>query len=239
MGFQAPGVAAERVAIPVENLVRVPAHVPFDQAVFVEPVAVAVHALGKAPPLRGANVLVLGGGTIGNLTGQVANAAGARAVVLTDPIPIKREIARQVGLENAVDPTSDDFREVLVSVFGPDGPDVLVECVGASASLAQAVELAPKGSTIVVVGVFGEPVLMNIGFVQDRELRVFGSLMYSRADVERAVEVVSSGDLRLGPLVSARFPLRAYRAAYEAIESDRERSMKVLVDLDQGLGDAT
>ncbi|MGN0190766.1 MAG: hypothetical protein ACI39U_03850, partial [Candidatus Cryptobacteroides sp.] len=58
------------------------------------------------------------------------------------------------------------------------------------------------------------------------------TMMYRHEDYLTAVEAVSSGGIRLDPLISNRFPLEQYDKAYSYIDSDRENAMKVLIDLD-------
>ena len=72
--------------------------------------------------------------------------------------------------------------------FGADGFEVAFECAGVEATITAAVECIQKGGTIIVVGVFGDKPRVDLGFVQDRELTLRGTLMYKRADYRRAIE---------------------------------------------------
>lgn len=82
-GFQAPGCAQEFFVTQADKLVPLPAEFSFEQGALVEPVAVAVHSVGRAGNLADTNAVVLGAGPIGNLVAQVARAQGAR-VLITD-----------------------------------------------------------------------------------------------------------------------------------------------------------
>ena len=82
-----------------------------------------------------------------------------------------------------------------------------------------------------VVGVFGEKPRVAMGLVQDRELTLVGTLMYRYPDYERAVELMSSGDVVTSPLKGAHFPFERYADAYEFIDEHREESMKVFVEV--------
>lgn len=117
--------------------------------------------------------------------------------------------------------------------FGPDKADLIMECVGVQATIEQAVRHARKGSTVVVVGVFGEKPLVDIGLVQDRELSLVGTLMYQRSDYETAIELAAGGNLQLDPLITHRFPFKRFPQAYEAIETAAGRSMKVMVTFEK------
>jgi len=232
MGFQVDGAAQERLAIDATQVIGLPSDTPLDWAAMVEPIAVGVHALTRGGGAQGRNVLVLGAGTIGNLTAQVARASGARAVMVTDISEYRLDRARACGIDFAVNPEDVDLQEAIAESFGPDRADLILECVGAQATISQAIGNARKGTTIVIVGVFGEEPRVDLGLVQDRELGLVGTLMYRRADYERAVELVGAGSLCLDPLITHRFPFTRYLEAYHTIEAAEGQTMKVIVELE-------
>ena len=80
MGFQLPGCAREFLSVPAEKLIELPAELSLDQGALIEPVAVAVHAIGRAASIRGKRVLVLGAGGAGAAAVVAALAAGASRV---------------------------------------------------------------------------------------------------------------------------------------------------------------
>ena len=232
MGFQTGGAAQEFIAVDAEQILKIPDHVSLDQAAMVEPVSVAVHALSRAGDVQGKSVLVLGAGTIGNLVSQVAKASGARAVMVTDISEYKLDKARECGTNLAINPREEDLGQALLRDFGPDRADLILECVGVQETITQAIENARKGTTIVVVGVFGKKPEVDLGLVQDRELSLVGTLMYQKQDYERAIELVASGKLCLDTMITHRFPFKEYLKAYETIEGSKGHYMKVMVDLD-------
>jgi L-iditol 2-dehydrogenase len=232
MGFQTGGAAQEYFPVPAEKVLKLPPGITPDQAAMIEPVSVAVHALGRAGDIAGKQVLVLGAGTIGNLIGQVAKALGARKVIITDVSPYKLEKARLSGIDTVVNTQAEELGSALLQAFGPDKADLILECVGVQETISQAVSLARKGSTIIVVGVFGQKPQVDLGLVQDRELSLVGTLMYQRSDYVKAIDLVSQGKLHLDVLVSDHFPFVQYLEAYHKIEAARGNIMKVMIDLD-------
>jgi len=230
MGFQTGGAAQEFIVIDTEKVLKVPNHVPPDQAAMVEPIAVAVHALSRGGEVKEKNVLVLGAGTIGNLVGQVAKALGAKAVMITDVSEYKREQARQSGLDFVVDP-AEDLTRAIIDHFGSDRADLILECVGVQDTITQAISNARKGSTIVVVGVFGKKPQVDLGLVQDREISLVGTLMYQRRDYEKAIKLVSKGQLKLEKLIGRHYAFMQYMEAYQDIDLAQGNTMKVMIDL--------
>ncbi len=231
MGFQTSGAAQEFFPVRAEMVLKMPASISLDQAAMIEPVSVAVHALSRAGGVQGKKVVVLGAGTIGNLTGQVALSSGAGAVLITDISDYKLDKARQCGLVNTVNTAHQDLGQAILGTFGPEKADLILECVGAQPTITQAVSNARKGSTIVVVGVFGKKPEVDLGLVQDRELSLLGTLMYQKQDFERAIDLVAAGKLCLDQMVTHRFPFQRYLDAYEAIEASQGHYLKVMIEL--------
>ena len=99
---------------------------------------------------------------------------------------------------------------------------MVFDCVAAQSSIDQAIALALKGGTVVVEGVPRGPVSIPLHLVQDRELRLQGTAMYVREDVERAIELIAGDQVPARRLVTRTFPLgeaeQAFRAAAEGID---------------------
>jgi len=237
-GFQTDGAAQDFFPIQASKVLKVPAPITLDQAAMIEPVSVAVHAVrrpeaitGPAGRIAGQKVLVLGAGTIGNLVAQTAVALGAETVLISDVSEYKLAKARVCGLQHTVNPTRADIGAAILKAFGPDKADLILECVGVQDTITTAITHARKGSTIVIVGVFGKKPVVDLGWVQDRELRLFGTLMYQKPDYETAIELVAKGAIHLGDMITHRFAFTDYLAAYQAIEQSHGEYMKVMIDL--------
>lgn len=230
MGFQAPGVAQDLVAVDADRVVPLPKEFTFEQGALVEPAAVAVHAVARAGDVSGRNVVVLGGGPIGNLVAQVAQAQGAK-VLVSEVSAHRIEVARACGIAAVCDPTSESVPEAIRRTFGGEGFGLAFECAGVEATINTAIETLGKGGTVIVVAVFGEKPRIDIGLIQDHELNVLGTLMYQRADYEQAIELIRSEKIRTGPLISDHVPFAEYPSAYERIEQARDKVMKVFIDL--------
>ena len=231
MGFQTGGAAQEFFPVRAEMVLKLPDTVPLDQAAMIEPVSVAVHALSRAGAVEGKKVVVLGAGTIGSLVAQVARASGAADVLVCDITPYKIAKAHACGFEHVINLQETDLGEAILQYFGPDKADVMLECVGVQDTITQAVLNARKGSTIVVVGVFGKKPVVDLGLVQDRELSLVGTLMYQKRDYERAIDLVSTGKLCLDPMITHRFAFEDYLKAYQTIEASGGDYLKVMIDL--------
>ena len=232
MGFQTDGSGQEYYPLPAWNVLKLPGDFSLDHAALIEPIAVAVHALQRGRDIRGKKVLVLGAGTIGNLTAQAAKAMGAESVMITDISEYKLEKAKACGIDFVINTSDEDLEQAIAAYFGSTKADLILECVGVQATADQAIENARKGTTIVIVGVFGEKPAIDLGLVQDRELSLVGTLMYQKKDFVKAIELVSTGAMCLDDLVTHRFKFEQYLDAYHTIEESNGEYMKVMIELE-------
>jgi L-iditol 2-dehydrogenase len=232
MGFQTDGAAQEYFPVFADRVLKLPADMSLEQGAMIEPAAVAVHALCRAGDVCGKAVVVLGAGPIGNLVGQTAKGLGARSVLIVDLSDYRLQVARECGLDFAVNPEKERLGQAIRRHLGTDLADLIMECVGSETTIGEAIACARKGSTIVVVGVFGRKPVFDIGLVQDRELNLLGTLMYQRVDYEKAIELGQAGKLDFDQLITDSFPLERYLEAYRHIERSRDRSIKVMIRLE-------
>ena len=229
-GFQAPGVAQDYFVTKAEKIVVLPENFSYEQGAFVEPVSVAVHAVKRVGDIKDKRVVVFGAGPIGNLVAQVAQAYGAH-VLITDLSEYRLEMAVKCGVKNVFNSKDKNISDAARETFGSDGFNLAFECVGVEPTMTAAIENIEKGGRIVVVGVFAEDPRINIGFVQDRELKIIGTLMYKRDDYLNAVELIDTEKIVIKPLFSKHFDFFQYNEAYNFIEEERDKIMKVFIDV--------
>ena len=233
MGFQTTGAASELFAVNSEKLIKLPSEMTYEEGAMIEPCAVGVHAVLKGGDVSDFNVLVLGAGPIGNLISQTAKALGARSVMITDLSNYRLGIAEEVGIDFTINPLKQTLSEEIFKSFGPHKADLIIECVGVNETIDTAIDIARKGTDIIVVGVFGDNPSINLGFIQDRELRLIGNLMYQTEDYIKAIELIQSKKINLKPLMSTHFPFKDYIKAYEYIEKKKDKVLKVFIDVNQ------
>jgi L-iditol 2-dehydrogenase len=197
----------------------------------IEPLAVAVHAVRRAGDMTGKKILVLGGGPIGNLVAQTAKAMGASDVLLAELSQYRLAAAKKCGIKT-IDNAHEDMLETIISNFGPDRADFIFECIGINPTMKQAIDYARKGSTIMVVGVFGDLGTINMGFIQDHELSLIGSAMYREEDYIKAIELVNEGLIEFDALITHRVKFKDYTSAYTLIDEQKDKAMKVIIEME-------
>lgn len=232
MGFQTTGTASEYFAVDASKVTLLPEGMTYSEGAMIEPLAVTVHAAKRFPDLKGAKAAVLGCGPIGILLIQSLKALGAAQVFATDISDSRLELAESVGADYTVNTGKEDFASALTEAFGPDKADVIYECAGSDITMDQAIQNARKGSTIILVAVFGKRANVDLAKLNDSELDLNTSMMYRHEDYVDAIRFVKEGKVQLGPLQSAHFAFEDYQKAYEYIDNNRESTMKVLIDVD-------
>ena len=236
MGFQTTGTASEYFAVDASKVTPLPAGMTYGEGAMIEPLAVTVHAAKRFPELKGAKAAVLGCGPIGILLIQSLKALGAAEVFATDISDGRLALAKEMGADYTVNTRNEDFAKAFTDAFGSDKADVIYECAGTDITMDQAIQNARKGSTIILVAVFGKMANVDLAKLNDSELDLNTTMMYRHEDYVDAIRLVSEGKIRLKPLQSAHFPFEQYNDAYQYIDANRESTMKVLIDVDPECG---
>jgi L-iditol 2-dehydrogenase len=231
LGCQEAGASSDYYAADAGLFYKLPDGVDFKTGTLVEPLAVGVHAAKRGAPggLAGKKALVIGAGTIGNVTAQSVRAFGAKDVIITDVSEFKLGLAGKCGFTNAVNVAKADLGKYVEEKFGPDGSDVIYECTASEPGINQVLGIARKGTSIVIVGVYGSKVNVNMANVQDREYSLVGTLMYLHEDYVDAIRILKEGKVDLKTLITNEFPLEKTAEAYAHIEANRDNVQKVIL----------
>lgn len=231
MGFQTTGMASEYFCTDAGRITPLPDDMDLCDGAMIEPLAVAVHAVSKCGDVTGKDLVIFGAGPIGNLVAQVAKGMGARRVMITDTSDYRLSLAAQCGIDVCVNTGKNDFAQALLDAFGPDKADFMIDCAGNDVTMGQAIANARKGSGIVLVAVFAKMANVDLAVLNDHELDLNSSMMYRHEHYVKAIELVGEGRVTLKPLQSVHFAFRDYAQAYHYIDENREKTMKVLIDL--------
>ena len=232
IGGSLPGAGSEFFNVDARFVVKMPPGTSLDDAAMVEPLAVAVHSVRKADVTKGDNLLILGAGTIGNLTAQVAKNQGADKVIVVDTNTFRTGSAEKLGFLT-IDPKKVASVDGEVGkLLGGKNVTVAFECAGSEVPLNTCIRAVSRGSTVVVVGVYEEAPRAEMILVQDKEIKVQGSLMYTWSDYGEAVELIQKESVNLKILQTHHFPFDRWLDAYTLLLGDNEKVLKVLIDME-------
>ncbi len=209
MGVNLPGCFSEYAVAPAEFVWPLPDTIADQDAATIEPLAVSMHGFLQSGVQRGDTVAVLGCGVVGLLLIHAAAASGAH-VIAHDRFADKLEMARQLGAEPAseTEDTTGLWREKnVIAVF---------ECAGASATVELALEAAPRGAQVVLLGLSSEPASFRSLRLVREGINIRTSMIYDHpADFTRSIEEVAQGLLHPGSIVTHTFSFSSIKDALE------------------------
>ncbi|HBY59573.1 MAG TPA: alcohol dehydrogenase [Solibacterales bacterium] len=207
-----PGAFRELIDLPERNLHVIPASIPTEHAVFIEPLAAACEILDQVRIPRGAEVAVLGDGKLGLLIAQVLHAHGA-AVRHYGRHREKLALSARRGIATEIARTLPRAKYPFA-----------VDATGSADGLAQAAAmLHPRGTLILKSTVHGLVKVNTAPLIVD-ELTLVGSRC---GRFEPALRLLASGKVRVDDLVSESFPLAEAGRAFAA--AARRGVLKVLL----------
>jgi len=228
LGCQAPGAFAEYITLPAHKAVKLPSAISLRSAALIEPLAVGVHAVRIGAVQPDEHVVVVGAGTIGLMVMQAARARGCR-VLQTDILPYRLRAARRLGASRVADLRKTRAATAVRGAFGARGADVIFECAGSQASTDDAFAMARKGTRLVMTAVYANDLSVPMGIVQDWELDLRGTLMYTMPDYRLAIRELRNGNVNADGMITHELPLEQLEQAYRLIlERDTEK-IKVLI----------
>jgi L-iditol 2-dehydrogenase len=224
MGYEVDGGLSQYVRIPadaVEAGCLFVAHedVPPEQLALAEPLSCCVNGQRLSRVGLDDTVLVMGAGPIGLFHVQLSLLAGARTVIVSEPLEPRQRFARDIGAQVVtVDPTSEDLPGVVAEHTDGLGVEVVLICIGMPPLVNQAFELARKGGRINVFAGLAKDGWAEVAanLIHYNQLEVTGVTGARRSDYEVALRLVESGRVDVSDMVTHRFPLQD---AVEAIET--------------------
>jgi len=225
-GMAGLGTFADEMIVDQTALVKVQTDLPSEQLALIGcGVTTGVGAaLNTARVTPGATVAVIGCGGVGQSVLQGARIAGASRIFAIDPVELKRKTAEQLGATDLIDPSQGDPVEQVRALTEGRGVDFSFEVIGLPATIVQAFEIARRGGTATVVGwarsdatvTFPAAVLM--GGEKTVHGCIYGSAQVRR-DFPRLVQLVETGRLDIGAMVSRRIKLDEVNDAFRAMEA--------------------
>lgn len=228
------GGMAEMALLNDYNVERIPDTMTDEEAALVEPTAVCVYACDRGGVRAGDCVLVTGAGPIGILALMTARAFGATRLIVSDINDTRLALAAQVvpGVVT-VNPARENLGEIVraASTSGL-GCDVALECVGSERALQSCLEAVRKQGVIVQTGL--HPGKGSVDFFQltfkDAEIR--GSWCYPTYSWPRTIELIASGAIPAGRVVTGRIGLReAVTQGFDALLDPAGSHLKILIDM--------
>jgi threonine 3-dehydrogenase len=220
LGIDADGCFAEFVRIPARNVWKVDPAIPEHYAAIMDPLGNAVHTV-LAGEIAGLNVLVTGAGPIGLMSIAVARSAGCATLFATEVNAHRRELAKKMGADEALDPSQGDVVQHVLDATDDAGVDVMLEMSGHPDAIHKGFQMLRPGGRASLLGIPKDPVTLDlVNDVIFKGATVQG--IYGRRMFETWVqmtELLKHGRLNLEPLFKERMPLEKFDDAFSLLES--------------------
>ncbi|MCP4039061.1 MAG: alcohol dehydrogenase catalytic domain-containing protein [bacterium] len=229
-GMARDGTFAEKISVPASCALALPAGVPFEHgAILADAVATAYHAVAtRAGIVGGERIAVIGCGGVGYHAILLARLLGAKTIVACDASPGALRRAKEAGADTAIDVTTPNARKAIRQAAGGGGPELVIEYAGRKQSVELAMASVARGGRVIVGGVGMEsPELGPLVSFVGKEIGVLGSMGYTRAELERVVELAASGRLDLSGSITGRYPLAQAAKALEDLANHRNDPVRL------------
>ncbi len=225
IGTTIDGAFAPYLRAPESALFKISPDLPRDDAALFEPLSCVVGSVARAPIQAGDNVAVIGGGPMGLLFGLMYRLLGAGRVIVADIEPYRLDFARQLGIDETLNPTEVDLETSVRELTGL-GADLVVDAVGNQ--MGMAIKLARRGGQIVLFGLrpHDNPAV-NQYTITRYDLTVHGTFVGLKP-YEQTVQLLESRRLEPSVLVTHRLPLAELKQGVELMRS--RQAMKVLIE---------
>jgi L-iditol 2-dehydrogenase len=226
--FKRDGAFAGYVVVPQHILYRLPENVSFEQAAMVEPVAVALHAVNLTTISLNDTAVVGGSGMIALFVIQLLKLAGCRKIITFDFDPGRLDLALQLGATHTFLADDPHMIDEIKKLTNGRGTDIGFEVVGITPVLKNLISSVRKGAQITLVGNVSPEVSLPLQQVVTRQLKIQGSCAIC-GEYEPALDLISRGQIKVDPLISAIVPLEEGAAWFNRLYNHEKGVMKVIL----------
>jgi threonine dehydrogenase-like Zn-dependent dehydrogenase len=229
IGTHLPGGLSEKLWVPASALHRVPSGLDPYIAALAEPLACILNGTSRVRWHAGQSVAILGAGPIGLLFLAVAKLSGAHPIVVSDPNPMRRDLALAIGADAVIDPTDADARDQWLAHLGPDGARTVIDALGTL--LANALDIVSRGGEIVLFGVNHQAeITIRPTEIVDKDLTIYGTYIH-RGTFDLALSLLAQHPELFAQIITERFQIDDWDTARAQLMSGRSPG-KILVTME-------
>ena len=228
-GFSMDGANREYFAARPEWLHKLPDAVDDRKGALIEPFTCGYYAVLRNGGTNASETVVIsGGGTIGLVSAAAAIGMGARVIVV-DPVPLRRDIAKRLGADATVDPSASDPVEAVREIT-KGGADLVIEAAGHASSLANVFEYARPEGRVSMVGInIGQKIPVELGKIQIKNLTVRGCIG-SPGVWPSAIRFLEKTRIDLSPIQTHTYALADALSALE-MGKNAQAAVKVTLEI--------
>jgi len=234
ISYDFDGGFANRLAIPPlalagGNVIKVPDSVPDEAAALSEPLSCVINAQELAGVKAGARVLIIGGGPLGALHAQVAQALAAQEVMIVQRSEPRLSLLRRLDV-TVIDGAHPDVLSVVKERTSGLGADVVIVCAPTREAQEGSLGFARKGGTISLFASLpkdASDIMLDSRAVHYGELRIVGASDSRPEHVTKAIQLLADGKMDTGPIITHRITLKDIHTGLNWMKN--KQSLKVMV----------
>ena len=226
-----PGAMCQWMHVPGRCCFPVPDYLDDAEAVMLEPLGVAIHAMDLARLRVGQSVAVVGAGPIGLCLLQLARLAGAAAVYVTDCFDWRLALAERLGATAAWNCRAADPVQRVWQATQGRGVDVAFEAAWCDHSLNQAAEMLRMGGRLMVVGISDNDQMVLCHSTARRKGLSILMVRRMKHTYPRALALAEQGKVELRAMITHRFPLARAAEAFRLAADYGGGVVKAIVDV--------
>jgi alcohol dehydrogenase len=203
LGVMCDGGMCERMLLPARKL-HVSRKLTFEQLALVETLAIGCHAINRANPRPGENVLVIGAGPIGLSVVEFAKLSGAKTIVMDMNDQRLAFVREKMGVRDTIH-TKGEGEELkrLSELTNGQLADMVVDATGSNKSMSQALNYCAYAGRLVYLGITPEPVSFpHAPIMHRRELTLLASRNALAPDFTRIIKLIEDGQLDTRPWIT-------------------------------------
>lgn len=226
IGVSGDGGMAEYANVEAKFAHKLPDEMGFDLGALAEPTAVAYEGIKRSGLIEGQTVAVMGAGPIGLCTAILAKIAGATKVYISDVSDVRLAKAKEVGIENTLNPTKDDVVKKIHEDL-PDGVDISFECAGVQATFDTAAQITTATGVIQVDALFGKSIDLDINGAIMKGHNIHTTLGYENA-FPIVIQIINSNQETFKKMITKKIPLNETVEGIKSLQNDKSQ-VKVMI----------
>jgi len=226
--YRQHGAFAEYIVIPQHILYRLPEAIKFEQAVMVEALSIAFHAVKRTPIILNDTAVVVGSGMIGLLVIQSLRLAGCGNIIAVDIDDRKLDFANKLGAAFGFNSRKVNVKEEVLKLTHNRGADCAFEVVGISPAVKTGIDVLRKGGSLTLVGNLSAQINFPLQAVVTREITLYGSCS-SNGEYPACLDMIVRKKIDIDSLISAVASLSEGISWFKRLYDKEPGLMKVIL----------
>ncbi len=230
LGREVDGTMSQFLTMPQTHSFRIPDNMQFGYGALIQPLSTAVHAQSLVDIRPSESAVVLGLGGTGLMHLRLSKLAGAYPVIAVGRSQWKLDLAEQFGADIIISARDKDPIEEVRQAAGGDGANVVVEAVGTPATMHQALAMTKPGGRMMGFGISPQPMdgLQLLQMYLNQLTMIFPRAT-TRANFYRTVNLVTSKQIDLEPLLTREYDMSDAAEAFRATDEEQSQVLRVVV----------